>query len=99
MQGPPGEICAALPALEELDLTGSLLPSWGALTGILQELPQLRLLDLSANRLRVPPSVGSAAGGATFSGLRTLILNHCAINWNQVGIDIPIISNTLQDNG
>ena len=67
------------------------------MTGILQELPQLRLLDLSANRLSVPPSVGSAVGGATFSGLHALILNHCAIQWSQVPIDYLMIIESLPD--
>lgn len=83
-QGPPGELRAAVPALEELDLSGCLLPDWAALCGVIWELPRLRLLNLSATRLTAPPWPDAAGAEGTFSGLRTLILNRCALQWSQV---------------
>ena len=73
-----------MPALEELDLSGCLLPDWAALCGVLRELPQLRLLNLSATRLAAPSPLAAAGAGGTLSGLRTLILNRCALQWSQV---------------
>lgn len=85
-QGPPGELRAVVPALEELDLSGCLLPDWPALCGVLGELPRLRLLNLSATRVTPPPPPPAAVAeaGVGFSGLRTLIMNRCALQWSQV---------------
>jgi len=53
-QGPPGELGAAAPAVEELDLSGCLLPSWAAAARLAAELPRLQTLDLSGARLAFP---------------------------------------------
>lgn len=42
------------PAIQELDLAGCLLPSWGAVVPLADELPCLRTLDLSCARLALP---------------------------------------------
>ena len=85
LQGQPGQLAAAAPALLECDLTGNLLPDWAAVVAVLRELPHLRVLNLTASRL-TQPSAGLAAHGS-FSALRTLVLNRCCIQrWDEVRV-------------
>ena len=85
IQGQPGELADAAPALVECDLTGNLLPDWAGVAAVLCELPRLRILNLTASRLASPPPRAAPAFVGAFSNLRTLVLNKCGIRrWDEV---------------
>lgn len=86
LQGPAGALAAAAPNLVQLDLTDNLLSSWGSVAQICSELPQLRVLQLSNNRLALPCSMHSGGPDAVqvLLGLQCLVLNQCSISWQQV---------------
>jgi hypothetical protein len=86
LQGPVGALAAAGPNLVQLDLTDNLLSSWDSVCQICSELPQLRVLQLSSNRLALPCSMASAGPCAVqvLPGLQCLVLNQCSITWQQV---------------
>lgn len=71
----------------QLDLTDNLISSWAAVTGICQQLPNLKLLVLSHNRLQLPSTAGDAIeqGLVQLPGLQCLVMNQCGITWQQVG--------------
>jgi Leucine-rich repeat (LRR) protein len=75
------ELQAALPSLEELDLTGNLLWRWEEPAALLSALPGLHTLNLSGNRLSLPPA---GAPLALLTGLRALVLNGCGVAWRDV---------------
>ncbi|GLJ31948.1 hypothetical protein SUGI_0643060 [Cryptomeria japonica] len=73
------EISGLLPKLEELDLRGNLLPDLHALGLICEQLPALRVLDISDSHMKIGSDLLPI-----FSNLRTLVLNNCGITWEQV---------------
>jgi hypothetical protein len=81
---------AALPSLEELDLTDNLIAHWGFVARLLQALPSLAALNLSSNRLELPPAPHMAAAPLPpplplqLPSLTTLVLNSCDVSWAQV---------------
>lgn len=77
--GPVHETHGILPKLEELDLRGNLLPDWQAVGLICEELPALKFLDLSNNRIRI-----GSDSLPIFYNLHTLVLNNCGLSWKQV---------------
>jgi hypothetical protein len=83
LQGPGGALAAAAPNLLQLDLTDNLLSNWASVAQICSELPQLRVLQLSNNRLALPSSV-SRGSLQELPGLQCLVLNQCSITWQQV---------------
>ncbi|KAG0628577.1 hypothetical protein M758_1G036700 [Ceratodon purpureus] len=80
--GPQGQLRAACPKINELDLTGNLLPDWDEVARICEELPELQMLDLSSSRITLSPVSVLPA----ISNLTTLVLNSCALKWKQVDI-------------
>ena len=84
-QGAPGALAEAAPALAECDLTGNLLPDWTAIAAVLDELPRLRALNLTASRLAPLSLPDDLPVLGPFAGLRTLVLNRCGISrWAEV---------------
>jgi len=79
---PDADLQAALPNLEELDLTGNLLWRWDEPARLLRALPGLHTLNLSGNRLRLPAAGGPAPPRLT--SLRALVLNGCGVSWKDV---------------
>lgn len=91
-QGDPAELSAALPSLEELDLADNLVGDWAFVEGLLRALPALRALNLSRNRLALPPWAPLGAPPpapplqqpAQLPSLSVLVLNGCGVGWPQV---------------
>ncbi|XP_024534249.1 tubulin-folding cofactor E [Selaginella moellendorffii] len=77
--GPPGEISSSAPNIEELDLTGNLISDWNFVTCLCEELPRLRAVDLSYNRIDIRPEMPRPP-----LNLRTVVLNYCSLSWEQV---------------
>lgn len=82
--GPDGELAAAAPRLWELDLSDCLLSSWDDAVHIMQQLPALRVLNLSHMPMAFPNARLSLPPCGTVSGLQTLVLNGCHLTWPQV---------------
>ncbi|KAK1262969.1 hypothetical protein QJS04_geneDACA016270 [Acorus gramineus] len=79
--GPPLQINSTIPYLKELDLTGNLLLKWQDIGAVCEQLPDLRVLNVSNNAMRhdIPelPSLGN---------IRVLVLNNCSITWKEVEV-------------
>ncbi|BBN16397.1 tubulin-specific chaperone E [Marchantia polymorpha subsp. ruderalis] len=78
--GPRGQVGGLAPCIKELDLTGNLLPDWNAVGQICDELPLLRVLNLSCSRI----SMDAESINPALSNIQTLVLNNCHITWQQV---------------
>lgn len=89
VEGPKGEVRAALPKLQDLNLDSNLLSDWEVVGRVGQELPRLTTLNLGRNRfmpldtLGLPPT--SSLVGA-FPALKVLILNGTNIIWGEVQV-------------
>ncbi|CAK8694854.1 tubulin-specific chaperone E-like isoform X2 [Clavelina lepadiformis] len=70
------------PKLVELDISKNLLPSWKVVYEIANQLPQLKILNLSENHLSLSENLREYV--PAFSSLHTLILNKCKLTWNEV---------------
>jgi hypothetical protein len=76
-----GDLAAVCPRVREVDLQGNLLGGWAEVAALGAQLPALRVLNLSDNRL---PELGEAEAGAlagVFPALRTLILSGTGLGW------------------
>jgi hypothetical protein len=91
MQGADGKLPATAASLRQLDLTDNLVGSWGTVVSICQQLPQLRQLNLSLNRLQLPRCVPDA-GLQQLPGLQCLVLNQCHVTWQQVRLAVSLPS-------
>ncbi|CAK9214483.1 unnamed protein product [Sphagnum troendelagicum] len=80
--GAQGEIRLSAPNITDLDLTGNLIPEWQEVGRICEELPALKLLDLSSSRI----AITMRDGLPVLSNLTTLVLNHCAMRWKHVEV-------------
>ncbi|XP_041839020.1 tubulin-specific chaperone E [Melanotaenia boesemani] len=80
--GAAGEIRKLTPKIQWLDLSRSLLSCWEDVAAITAQLDELKGLQLSNNRLRLPsePSAYSQA----FYNLKVLAINGCEITWTQI---------------
>ncbi|XP_024384282.1 tubulin-folding cofactor E isoform X1 [Physcomitrium patens] len=101
--GPAGHIRDVAPSIEELDLTGNLLPDWHEVKRICDELPALRILELSCSRF---PFAAAAKPLLVSSNLTGVALNHCGLTWSQVDIlkhylpniqDLSLIGNCISN--
>ncbi|XP_037071964.1 tubulin-specific chaperone E-like [Pollicipes pollicipes] len=72
-----GEVC---PSIEELDLAENLLNSWAAVADIVRQLPRLRVVNLSENRLLGP----DASLRPAFATVRILLANRQRYTWSEV---------------
>lgn len=76
----PGNL-PELDSLRSLCLQSSCISSWKDLNDIVTQIPALRNIDLSMNRLQMPP----LDENLKFEKLETLILNACGLhNWNDI---------------
>ncbi|XP_004572415.1 tubulin-specific chaperone E [Maylandia zebra] len=80
--GADGEIRTTTPNVEWLDLTGTLMSCWEDVATISQQLDRLEGLQLSYNRLRLPPD--PSALRHAFSALKVIVLNGCQLTWPQI---------------
>ncbi len=83
LQGCATDLAAAVPALEDLDLSANLISNWGFVSDLTSALPALRALTLSRNRLAL--EIPSGFPTRQLTNLRTLVLNECGVTWAQVG--------------
>lgn len=80
MQGGEGDLAHHAPLLEDLDLSCNLLWQWSEIERLCQELSQLHVLNLSGNTLQsFQPN-----GDRQHPSLRKLVLNGCAVQFEQV---------------
>lgn len=80
--GEPGELAEMVPNIKEIDLSHNLLPSWQKLAEITEQLPLLRLLNISDNRLQIPENPEEYR--FAFSRLSHLVMARVRYNWAQI---------------
>ncbi|XP_030580415.1 tubulin-specific chaperone E [Archocentrus centrarchus] len=80
--GADGKIRTTTPNVEWLDLSGTLLSCWEDVATICLQLHRLEGLQLSYNRLSLPPDPSALC--QAFSALKVLVLNSCELTWKQV---------------
>ena len=81
-EGAPSSLLQLCPRVKEADLQGNLLGSWAEVAALGRQLPLLRVLNLSDNRL--PPLTAEEAAGplaGCLPALRTLILSGTGVGW------------------
>ena len=81
-QGPEGELKAHAASIEDLDVSGNLLPMWEEAEKLCQELPRLHTLNLSCNLMQF----ARTRQKGQYSGMRQLVLNGCNLTLRQVEI-------------
>jgi tubulin-specific chaperone E len=78
------QLTSALMHLQELDLSDNLLSSWEFINALLHTTPQLKVLNITGNKLGTvfppPPSSATAWKGK----LQTLVVNKCGLNWRDL---------------
>lgn len=87
--GPTCQIRSVMPNLKELDLTGNLLSDWKDIGNICEELPTLRALNLTNNKM-----ASVMTGLPLLKNIRILVLNNTGIQWAEVEIlklSLPMI--------
>lgn len=67
--------------MEELDLSSNLISDWGVVIEIIKQLPKLRVLNVSENRLA---SLKQLKISNTFENVKVLVLNKLGISWEEV---------------
>ncbi|KAK6918072.1 CAP Gly-rich domain [Dillenia turbinata] len=77
--GCSSEISAIVSNLKELDLTGNLLSEWKDVGAICEQLPALRVLNLTNNRMS-----HEVKGLPSLENIRVLVLNNTGVDWLQV---------------
>ncbi|KAM9792236.1 tubulin-specific chaperone E [Neosynchiropus ocellatus] len=80
--GADGEVRKMTPNVRLLNLSRTLMSSWDQVAAIVQQLEYLEELELSYNRLCLPSD--PVAHLHSFSQLKTLALNSCALSWSEV---------------
>ncbi|KAF0296185.1 Tubulin-specific chaperone E [Amphibalanus amphitrite] len=83
-----GQLC---PNIEELDLAENLLSSWAAVAEITRQLPKLRILNISENRLAEP----DAALRPAFASLQILMANRQRYTWEEQLDSLDLDSNPI----
>ena len=89
VQGVRGELGAAAPAIEDLDLSNNLLGCWEDVEALCRELPALHTLNVSQNLLAAP----TARPSMQFPTMRRLVLNQCLLSIDQVAPE-PCVPST-----
>ncbi|XP_066992590.1 tubulin-specific chaperone E isoform X3 [Anabrus simplex] len=80
--GSPGELQTHCPLIEELDLSRNLLSSWESVADIAIQLPKLRLLNISDNRLMLPENPIELQDA--FRSLEHLIAGLLEYTWSEM---------------
>ena len=83
---------SAFPRLTELDITGNLFSDWSEVARLAEELCQLKLLNVSHNRLSF---AGVPDPAPTFATLQTLVLNSTCLQWHQVNHALLVPGHSL----
>uniref|UniRef100_R4G3X9 Tubulin-specific chaperone E n=1 Tax=Rhodnius prolixus TaxID=13249 RepID=R4G3X9_RHOPR len=81
--GGPNELVQVCPIIKELDLARNLISNWKVVSDIAQQLPYLRLLDLSENRLSFDEDTIDCCK-ASFKKLLVLILSKVEYTWQDI---------------
>ncbi|KAJ1537203.1 hypothetical protein HK096_002479 [Nowakowskiella sp. JEL0078] len=82
--GPEGKIKETCPSIVDIDLSRSLFRRWNEIADICIQLPFLKSLRLSFNRLESPSLTDNSLYCAGFEKLRVLVLNHTNTLWNDI---------------
>lgn len=77
-----GESSLQAPNVKGLNISKNLISSWEELSKITRQLRKLQLLDISENRLLLPPE--PAALLPHFASLQELLLNRVPMSWQQL---------------
>ncbi|KAK6632446.1 hypothetical protein RUM44_007488 [Polyplax serrata] len=78
--GPPLGLLRLCPSIQELDLSKTLLDSWGTVAQITNQLKNLTILNLSENRLKLTEDIDSEA----FKTIEHIILGKLMYSWSEI---------------
>ncbi|EEB11830.1 tubulin-specific chaperone E, putative [Pediculus humanus corporis] len=79
--GPPQALLNLCPSIQELDLSRTLLNSWESVEEITSQLKNLKILNLSNNRLKISENVVKSE---SFQSLEHIVLGNLMYSWFQV---------------
>ncbi|GAB6031710.1 hypothetical protein CHUAL_009459 [Chamberlinius hualienensis] len=82
--GAPNGIYYTTPRIRELDLSKNLLCSWDDVIAIAKQLQNLKILNLSCNRLILPQNDIDEIAIGSFENLEELYLNKMDYSWQQI---------------
>lgn len=77
-------LIAKCSAVEELDLAKNKLKDWEEVLGILKQMPRLKFVNLSFNRLSSPLTQCELDQNFKWQQLRNLVLNSTNVDWKSV---------------
>ncbi|KAH9498249.1 hypothetical protein Btru_009458 [Bulinus truncatus] len=80
--GPEGELDRLCPNITDLDLSANLLATWERVAEITKQLPYLRDLTVSENRLVLPGDPSSLSAG--FFRLKNATMNQMNLSWKEI---------------
>lgn len=90
-QGPPEELSSLVPSLLELDLSDNLFSAWDEVVPLASAAPDLEVLNVSGNVLRLPVPA-PADSTHVFRSLQVLVMNRCGVSFSQVRLHLSGIS-------
>uniref|UniRef100_A0A2C9LD34 Tubulin-specific chaperone E n=1 Tax=Biomphalaria glabrata TaxID=6526 RepID=A0A2C9LD34_BIOGL len=80
--GPEGELGHLCPSITDLDLTANLISSWERVAEMTKQLPYLRDLTVSENRLVLPNEPTALC--TSFSKLKNATMNQMNLSWKEI---------------
>ncbi|KAG0267327.1 hypothetical protein DFQ27_008887 [Actinomortierella ambigua] len=89
--GDPEEARKALPKVEDLDVSSTLISSWSTVSQICGALPKLEILRV--NRNRFVPLTETPMFGNAFQNVRVLTLNRIYMSWSELTLLEPSLPN------
>jgi len=86
----------ALPRLVDLDVSNCKLDGFQHVMGLLHNLPALRFLAVSRNKLPIDAATRAACQAASFPHLRTLVMNEVFLRWNDIRLVLGMLPNIAE---
>jgi hypothetical protein len=92
---PPTGLADLCPRLREVDLRSNLISDWAEVALLGRQLPNLRVLNLSDNKLlpltdalvaATPALAAPSPSGAPFPALRTLVVSETGMDWPNIAL-------------
>lgn len=82
----PGSLSGLCPKIREVDLSSNLMSDWMSIAELGRQLPMLRVLNLSGNKLQPlsPAFVAEKQLAGCLPALKTLIVSNTGLDWSSI---------------